>query len=837
MSGNSGDNWDLISLIPGDTGPLPDHPGFEIEDEGALMSRIRNFYDEGVGAWEENRRMHSEDLNFIYNSEAMGQWDPVVLQNRRGKPCYTFNRCIGPVNIVVADMRQTRPNGKVRPASDGASEGVADVYGGLCRSIEQCSRADQIYKEQYKFAVGGGFGAWRLMPTYMADDGPDAFDQVIRLINIANPQTVVWDPQCADACAGDANRCIVAERVADEVYRAIYKDENGVSFTISRDSYGWFTDKEVRIAEYFERVPREKVICQMTDGTVRDYDDEVKANEKHFDEHGLTAAKHGVVRVARYKGKGGELGKLKIRSTIKWQVMWCKVDGSNVLEGPYYYDWKRIPVIRCPGRYINIEGRKKFQGLIRHAKDSQRSYNSRASDMIERSALIPKAPYLVTETMIRGFESEWNQANTQSRPYLPYNPDPRAEGAQGMPHRMEPIDLPQGAIALAQMSIQDIQATIGYYDAALGNADEMNRVSGKALVQHNKRSDLGSFEFVDGYASALQLTWEMMIDMIPTVYDSHRIERIIGQDGIEKMVQLNQPTGQYDEDGNDIIMNDLKAGSYDVQVNIGPSYQSARQEALEILLGFAEALPESANVIADLIAKNIDSPDAQEMSRRLRKPLIAQGMVEPTDKEKQEGAGQPTPAQQAQQAMQQLEQQLMKGKADKMTADATIAQSKVQSIPGEQEKLKLGNLKLASGIHDMAMGHAGIPNQGDQAANMLDLQHQHNLNQQELQHKEATHRQGLMQEHGEHQASVLKGRSEHESEEDRAHREHEAEERRIQEKHAREEARKAEAHKAEMARLAEKHEKELQHSTKLNEAKVAAAKAMAKAKPKAPKKA
>src|SRR3974390_107818 len=427
MAGNSGDNWDLIGDVPGERGKLPNTPGFEIADEGALMTRIRNFYDDGCGAWKENKRMHSEDLNFIYNCEAQGQWDPVVLQNRRGKPCYTFNRCLQPVNLVVADMRQTRPAGKVRPASDGASEPVAEIYGGLCRSIEQCSRADGIYKEQFKYAVAGGFGAWRIMPTYMSDDGDGAFDQVLRIINITNPQTVVWDPQCADACAGDANRCIVAERVAEEIYEQLYRDGDGQSFTMSRDSYGWFTDKEVRIAEYFERVPRPKKIAKMTNGAVQDYDGDLKAPHAHFDKLGIHHHTHGVTRVAKDKH-----GKPMIRDTVVWQVMWVKIDGTNVLEGPYYYDWKRIPVIRCPGRYINIEGRKKFQSLIRHAKDAQRSYNSRASDMIERSALLPQAPYLVTETMIKGYEDQWNQANVQSRPYLPSNPDPKSP--EVMPH-------------------------------------------------------------------------------------------------------------------------------------------------------------------------------------------------------------------------------------------------------------------------------------------------------------------------------------------------------------------------------------------------------------------
>jgi Phage P22-like portal protein len=823
MSGNSGDNWDLIGDVPGKRGTLPHSPGFDIEDEGALMARIRNFHDDGVGAWEENRRLHSEDLNFIYNAEAQGQWDPVVLQNRRGKPCYTFNRCLQPVNMVVADMRQTRPAGKVRPASDGASEAISDVFAGLCRSIEQCSRADQIYKEQFKFAVAGGFGAWRVMPTYMQDDGEGAFDQVLRVINISNPQTVVWDPQCADACAGDANRCIVAERISDDIYDQLYTTgENPVgnrsSFNMSRDSYGWFTDKEVRIAEYFERVPREKWIAKMTDGNVREYDADLRATEDHLDEHGLTYEKSKVTRIAVNK----KTGKKMVRRTTKWQVLWAKVDGSNILEGPYYYDWKRIPVVRCPGRYINIEGRKKFQSLIRHSKDAQRSYNSRASDMIERSALLPKAPYLVTEAMIKGYENEWNQANVASRPYLPYNVDKNAEG--GMPFRTQPLDLPQGAMALAQMSIQDIQATIGYFDPALGNAEDMNRVSGKALVQHTKRSDLGSFEFIDGFSSALQLTWEMFVDMIPTVYDSNRVERIIGHDGVEKMVEINK---EHEVTGD--VMNDLSKGSYDVEVTIGPSFQSARQEALDTLISFAEAMPQNAPVIADLIAKNIDSPDAQEMANRLRIPLIQQGIVQPTEKEKAAGVGaQKNKQQQLQEQQQQLEMQLLQGKTTKMTADAQIAQSRAQSSPMEQEKIKnevagkhLANIKLAHEI-----GADQKQQQTDMQSAQMDLAAKHVGNMQDMAHATQQHQQDQAVAH--HTAVADAGRAHFQSkvENDQAQERHEADMKRAER-----------AHEAEMQRTHAKHALTMKHQQELNEQKVAAAKAMAAAKPKKPKKA
>jgi Phage P22-like portal protein len=662
-----------------------------IKDPASLMSRVRTHYNDGVGAFEENRRMHSEDLNFIYNAETMGQWDPVVLQARQGKPCYTFNRVIGPVNLVVADMRQTKPAGKVRPASDGAQEATAEVFGGLMRSIEQQSRAESTYKTQYKFAVAGGFGAWRLVPAYPADR---SFKQILKIVNIPNPQTVVWDPECNDPCGGDAMWAIVGDRISKDKYFAEYPSMNASSFSWSRDSYGWFTDNEVRVVEYMERVSFEKEIALMSDGDVVDYTPSLQALDDHYKKRG-----HGEDAFPRIK---------KRRKILQWRVLWVKTDGSNVLEGPYFYDWKRIPVVRCPGRYINIEGRKKLQSLVRHSKDAQRSYNSRCSDMIERSALIPKAPYLVTENMVKGYEDLWAQANTASRPYLPYNIDKNSP--ESFPQRNAPIDLPAGAMALAQLAQSDIQATTGFFDPALGNADDMNRVSGKALVQHTRRSDLGSFEFIDGYGDAIQLTWEMGIDMIPTIYDTEQVVRIIGHDGIEKLVTLNGDGTGDAAVGGDVI-HDLTNGTYDVTVTIGPSYQTARQETLATLIDASETIPAVAQLCGDLLVKNIDSRDSDEMARRLRIPLIQQGIVQPTELEKKQMPP-PTPPDPAVVA----EGQYKQARAVKEDANAKIAQSKAQAGPLETHHLAI---KIATDhLNNLLMAkELDQPNAAEEAEN------------------------------------------------------------------------------------------------------------------------
>ena len=334
-----------------------------------------------------------------------------------------------------------------------------------------------------------------------------------------------------------------------------------------------------------------------------------------------------------------------------------------------------------PGRYINIEGRQKLQSLIRHSKDAQRAYNFQSSDALERSALVPKARYFVTPRMIKGFEDLWNSANTAPRIYMPYNIDKDAPNG-GMPFREQPIDVPQGAVAMADKAAQDIQATTGMFDPALGNADDMNRVSGKALVTHTRRSDLGTHEFIDNYGKALQLLVEMAIDMVPTIYDTERLEQLIKADGTERTVTLNGT----DDDGQTI--NDLKAGSYTCTVTLGPSYQTARQESLATLLDAAQSIPELGQIIPDLITKAIDSPDSDEMTRRLRVALIQKGLVQPTAKEKAE-----MPPPQPPNPMQQAEQIRMQALAKKDTANAFLAEQKAHNSDIEVRKLVADTVK------------------------------------------------------------------------------------------------------------------------------------------------
>lgn len=702
------------------------------DKEQEILAELKKRYEIAAGAEAENRRLFSEDLRFVYQDtyDSDGQWDSAVLLMRRGRPSYTFNRVIGAVNLVLGDQRQTRPSVRIRASNKDASTETAAIYGGLVRDIEHCSGAESIYDSQFKNAVAGGYGAWRIIPEFEDDK---SFNQVLRIKDIPNPLTVLWDPESTCPNKSDSMWCIVAERISKDKYKSLYPDFDPDSLAMSRDSRGWSTEQEVRIAEYFKKVPVTKTIAELEDGRVVDYDADYKQ----------------IMQQLAETHPDGNYTKIKRTRQVKtWAVEWYLCDGANVLQGPIVYKWKRIPVVRVPGRCVNIEGKQKVQSLIRHTKDPQRTYNYHRSTMVELAALTPRAPYIGTSKMFKGYEQMWATANTNARPYLVYDPDPDVPGER--PTREPPPDVPQAYLSLSQLDLGDIQAATGYFSASLGDTsdDGGDRTSGKALIARQRKSDLGSYEFIDNFGKALKVSTECLIDMIPTVYDTERVIRVIGSDGVEKYEQINKVTPNG-------VMNSLKEGSYDCSVTIGPSYQTARQEMLATMLDAVGVMPQIAQVAPDLIMKNIDSPDTDELVRRLRIPLIQQGVIQPTPEESKKlpPAPQPNPEQ-------QLELAHLQAKVRKANASAITAESQANAAPLETQKLQetIEHTRVDSALkaHQLASG-AGR----EQVEALQSLHHSRQDHEQDQRHEEEAHRAELARLAIEHSLNLRHTREEH----------------------------------------------------------------------------
>jgi hypothetical protein len=570
------------------------------------FEKMRAAFNEAVTADRDLRQRALDDVRYVWVEG--NQWDANTrrIREQNGRPCYEFNKLKAAIKQVTNDQRQNRPQVKIR-ATEDADEKLAEIFQGLIRNIEASSNADLAYDEAFRFAVTGGFGAWRIETDYEREE---SFDQCVKISPIRNPFSVYFDASAREWDRRDARHVWVTEVISRDEFAARYPKAEAISFDFggSGDSYihDWWMEDSVRIAEYWYKVPKEKEIVQLSTGEIVD-GEKFAAVADELAAQGITAAR---TRKVKYD-----------------QVMVEVVSGSGVLEGPTEWAGKYIPVIPVWGELTNVDGRDRYQGMVRVARDAQNLYNYHRSVLVEMIANAPKQPLMATPAMVEGYETQWSNIGVANEPVLFFNPDPSAPGA--MPQRAPGPDFPTALANAHALDSDDIKAVTGIYDASLGARS--NETSGRAIMARQREADVGTFDYIDNLSRAMRYQGEILIDLIPKIYDTERVIRVLGEDGKEDYVRLNAQV--YDtQTGQFVTLNDLSAGKFDVAITVGPSYTTQRMEAVEVMMQLAQN-PAIGPVVADLIAKNLDMPGADELERRMRKIGIRQGFVEPNEEE------------------------------------------------------------------------------------------------------------------------------------------------------------------------------------------------------------
>ena len=586
-----------------------------------IISVAKSRFTMAVSAYSESREDELDDLRFYAGSpDNAWQWPADVLQTRgsvqgqtiNARPCLTINKLPQHVRQVTNDQRQNRPSGKVIPVDDKADVEVAEIFDGLVRHIEYISDADVAYDTACENQVSYGEGYIRLLTEYCDDN---SFNQDIKIGRIRNSFSVYMDPTIQDPCGSDAQWCFITEDLTKEEYERQFPDAQPISSMMQQgvgdqSTSQWISENTVRIAEYFY-IEHEKATLNLYYGNV--------------------SAMKGSVEDQEMVMRG--MKPIKSRTVDIKKVKWCKINGFEVLESQ---DWAgaSIPVVRVVGNEFEVDGRIYVSGIVRNAKDAQRMYNYWTSQEAEMLALAPKAPFIGYGGQFEGYEMQWKTANTTNWPYLEVNPDV-TDGAGGvlpLPQRAPP-PLPQTGLIQAKMGASDdIKGTTGQYDSSLGQTS--NERSGKAILARERQADVGTYHYVDNLARAVRYITRQIVDLVPKIYDTERIARIIGIDGETDIVKVNpnqpMPVNKIvDQQG--IVLEkiyNLGVGKYDVCVTTGPSYMTKRQEALEAMAQLLQGNPQLWAVAGDLFIKNMDWPGAQEMSKRFAKtidPKIMEG--------------------------------------------------------------------------------------------------------------------------------------------------------------------------------------------------------------------
>jgi hypothetical protein len=502
-------------------------------------------------------------------------------------------------------MRQNRPGAKVIPVDDNADVEVAEIFNGMIRHIEYISDADVAYDTACENQVSYGEGYITLMTEYCDEN---TFDQDIKIGRIRNSFSVYMDPLIQDPTGADAKYCFITEDLTKAEYERQYPDAAPISTLQSlgvgdQSISNWLNEDTVRIASYYY-IDYDKTKLNLYPG-----------NQSAFE---------GTPEDKMLKDMFGK--PVKSRMSERPRVMYCKINGYEILEQK---EWagKWIPVIRVIGNEFEVDGRIYISGLVRNAKDAQRMYNYWVSQEAEMLALAPKAPFIGYGGQFEGYEDKWKTANTNNWPYLEVNPD--VTDGQGavlpLPQRAQPPMASSGLLQAKAGASEDIKSTTGQYNASLGMGS--NERSGRAILARQREGDVGTFHYGDNLTRAVRHVARQLVDLIPKIYDTQRIARIIGEDGETKMVKINpdqpQPVNKIVNEQGIVIekIYNPGVGKYDVVATTGPGYATKRQEALEAMAQLLQGNPQLWSVAGDLFVKNMDWPGAQEMAKRFAKTI------------------------------------------------------------------------------------------------------------------------------------------------------------------------------------------------------------------------
>lgn len=618
-----------VSHIQGQVAKTYKPEGFESQE--AFLQDMREQYQLDVDFDRTNRDQALDDKKFA----AGEQWDPVVLEQRKGLPCLVINNIPQFTAQLVGDWRESRKAIKVVPSNDEDTD-VASVRGDLIRSIEMQSRADRVYDSSFESLVQCGDGAFRVAVEYARDD---VFDQDIFIRPIEDCLSTVWDRYSVDPTGRDARRVTVNDRIPRGEFERKWPEvcPDGLdSLELMSDKLmtNWVDSDSVQVSEYWRLIERRRLLGIFENGKVFELND--SNLEKIVLENG---------------------------HPVKTRTSWCTyaqmhlVTGFAILSGPYEYRLNRLPIVRMSGRVVNVGGRRVRYGLVRFMKDAVRLKNFWRSVAAEQLGYAPKAKWIAPESAVEGREDAFRKAHLSRDPLLVYN-----DGAEAPPTLIPPPPVEASLLNEAAVNQQDMKDVTGIHDASLGLRS--NETSGRAIQARQREGDIASLTFYDNANAAVLEAGDVINQLIPQIYDGTRTVRIIGEDEAMKFARINDPM--------DPTAVDLSVGQFDVALSTGTSYTTRRVEAAQAMMDAIQVWPQLMSVAGDIIAKAQDWPGADKIAERLEQSM-GQPQIDPA---------------QLQQMQEQMQKLTMENHALKQKHDIEMEKLRIDEYNAETQRIK-----------------------------------------------------------------------------------------------------------------------------------------------------
>lgn len=530
------------------------------------------------------------------------QWSPQDV-NARGKdrPAIVVNLLEQPVQQVIDQNLLNKPGGQVSPADDAATPAVSEYLEGRIRHIEYASNAQLAYATCIGYVAAGGHGYVGLTIDNVAHD---SLDKEPRIRRIEDPACWAVDRTNKEPDGRDRRWAIGRQKYSVEEFKRLWPGKQVIdaSFYKTDMTYSdWGNGTDVWVGEYWRLDYKKRKLQRFSDGNVGFVDD------KQF----LATLTPGAVALS-----GPDDSDTRDCPMVTQYL----ISGVEVLDKTPWLG-SRIPLYETVATEFYADGKRVVKSLISDSLPSQQTYNCSESLKLESVVLAPKPKWLASTEQLAGHEDRWKAANTSEDGVLFYNGTQDSRGNPIPPPDWKVFVPPvQEFSIVSSQAKEDVKATTGFFDPALGALDTM-RESGKAIIALQQQTGQGTAHYAHNLAFTLKALYQdvIEIDLKLNRNSGPKKVRITLPNGKQQLVRINDPSAAKQ------IM--LQKGRHEVIVSVGASYKSLRDAAGAFVQTVATADPQGWALIRDIGAR-LKEPElghyADEIAERWTPPQFQQ---------------------------------------------------------------------------------------------------------------------------------------------------------------------------------------------------------------------
>jgi hypothetical protein len=601
-----------------------------------------------------------------------GQWEDDVSRvlDSQKRPRYTFDQVTPAIEILMADIEDMDFASNIRPHGGQANKDDALVFEGMIRTIENESNASDMYRQAVRRLMRRGFDAWCVKSDY---SDSESFDQDLIIKQIPNAINRVWvDPTAKEEDSSDSEYSYILTSLSPVKYKEQFPDGDMVSVEAGDfdDTWEEYQPEVVVVGERYYKKQVDKEIAQMSNGEVIELTED---SQKIIDELALAG-----ITITRTK-------------TAKVDVFYHRFfDGGGFLSKERQTIFKSNPVVTVYGNFelIGEASKRTYSGVVQKLMDYQRVLNYSKSREIEEGALAPREKLLMTKKQAKGNEKQLASMNVSADPVLFYNPD----GEAPQPYKLGGAQVNPHLTTTANDMSAGIQISSGINNAMSGQ--HAARMSEDSLRMQIDRGTGSTRKWVNALIRGIRRTSQILLEAIPTTYDTKRQYALTNIDGTEDVVTLNDEI--YDQQSQSMVkVNWLSAGKYKVYCDAGPAFNNRLEAGREALLAYAQIDPTITQMAGDVLLRSIDAPYVDKIADRKRQQMLQQGLIpfdQMTDEEKEQLQQQMMANQQNQQpdanmVLAMAEQQ--KAQADMVDAQTSAREAEIKAFEAETRRQKI----------------------------------------------------------------------------------------------------------------------------------------------------